>query len=266
MKIVIEYIPPVTCYIVTQDGVKSWGYVIAVFGEPAGALERWTRNTLIWEVLEGTGQYFLLGMWQHDEFLTSTSLCHPAGIALSTTWRLLGQDISALPGKGYPGNPFTPTGCSAGTMEMYHCFFVYLSLLNNVEWNQFFFLEGSGSQITGKRILVQFVVVYFLKGQETFQHLQMKQEEIKLLSSEAHLDSADHKPDPPQKLCSRCCVFMLNLQRLVPWQGWGLGQGLGKTQLKASGSRWASWSLLSLSRHRVRLSKSPVSVGPDVIV
>lgn len=89
-------------------------------------------------------------------------------------------------------------------------------MLNEIN---FFFLEGSGSQITGKRILVQFVVVYFLKGQETFQHLQMKQEEIKLLSSEAHLASADHKPDPPQKLCSCCCVFTLNLQRLVPWQG-----------------------------------------------
>lgn len=32
-----------------------------------------------WEALEG--QYFLLGMWQHEEFLTSMSLCHPAGIA-----------------------------------------------------------------------------------------------------------------------------------------------------------------------------------------
>lgn len=149
-------------------------------------------------------------------------------------------------------------------MEMYHCFFVYLSLLNNVEWNQIIFLEGNGSQISAKRILVQFVVVCFLKGQEPFHHLQMKQEEIKLLSSEARLASAEHKPDPPQKLYSHCCVFMLNLQRLVPWQGWGLRQGLGKTQLKASGSRWASWSLLSLSRHRVRLSKSPVSAGPDM--
>lgn len=95
----------------------------------------------------------------------------------------------------------------------------------------FFFFEKNGSQITGKRILVQFVVVYFLKGQEPFQHLQMKQE-IKLLSSEAHLASAEHKPDPPQKLCSCCCVFTaLNLQHLV------LRQGLGKTQLNASGSR-----------------------------
>lgn len=126
-----------------------------------------------------------------------------------------------------------------------------------------YFLERNGSQITGKRILVQSALVYFLKGQEPFHHLQMKQEKIKLLSSEAHLASAEHKPDPPQKLCSGCCVFMLNLQGLVSWQGWGLRQGLSKTQLRASGSWWASWSLLSLSSHRVRLSKSPVSSCSD---
>lgn len=120
------------------------------------------------------------------------------------------------------------------------------------------FFGGNGSQITGKRTLDQFVV-YFLKSQEPFQHLQMKQEEIKHVSSESHLSSTEYKPNPPQKLCSHGCVFMLNLQSLVLWQGWGLTQGLGKTQLKSSGSRWAS----CLSRLRVRLSKSPVSIGPN---
>lgn len=79
-----------------------------------------------------------------------------------------------------------------------------------------------------------------------------------------HLASAGHKPDSIQKLCSRCYGFVLDLQSLVPWQGWYLGQVLGKTQLKASGS-WASSCLLILPRQRVRLSKrSPVSVGRDV--
>lgn len=121
------------------------------------------------------------------------------------------------------------------------------------------FLGRNGSQITGKRTLVHFVV-YFLKSREPFQHLQMKQEEIKHVSSESHLSSAEHKPDPPQRLCNHCCVFMLNLRGLVPRQGWGLRQDLGKTRLKSSGSRWAS----CLSRHRVRRSKSPVSIGPNM--
>lgn len=138
---------------------------------------------------------------------------------------------------------------------MHHCFFLYIFLLNNVKSNYFGSQEWES---TGKTILVQFVV-YFLKGQEPFQCLQMKQE-IKHVSSEAHLASAEHKPDPPQKLCSRCYVFMLNLQSLVPQQGWGLRQGLGKTQLKSSGNKWAS----CLSRHRIRLRKSPVSIGPSV--
>jgi len=54
--------------------------------------------------------------------------------------------------------------------------------------------------------------------------------------SPTHLTSAGHKPDTTQKLRSRSYDFMLDLQSLVPWQGWYLRQGLGKTQLKASGT------------------------------
>lgn len=149
-----------------RQRIKSWRNVIAVFGEPAGALERWTRSTLIWEILEGAGQYFLLGTWQHDELVTSSSLCHPAGIALSATSRLLGQDISALPGKGNPGNPFTLHRLQCWGNGNVFC--LYLFLLNNVESNQTIFGGGEWKSNNWEENSCSVCCSVFSKGPRTF--------------------------------------------------------------------------------------------------